>query len=340
MSADVVVVGAGIAGLACAQALSQAGRRPLVLEKARGVGGRCATRRVRGQAVDHGVVFFHGSDPEFHAVVRGAISASSIERWPARVEGRGQPCQPDAFAEGEWRLASADGVSALPKSLAEGLDVRLGARVDRLEPTPGGFEVFVDGVATVRARDAVLALPLEQTCELLGSLAATSREAASARALLAMTGSLPCLTVLAGYPAEAPMPEWDVLYPESSDSIQLVAHDSSKRRQPAFGALVFQARPCWSRQHLDEPVDRWREAMLGEAGRLIGAWAAAPIWSDVQRWRYARADRGNEFSVPLLLRWPAGVRLGLAGEAFAPGGGIQAAWSSARRLARRLLDEE
>jgi phytoene dehydrogenase-like protein len=49
-----VIVGAGIAGLACARELASCGREAVVLERSRGVGGRCATRRVNGQPVDHG----------------------------------------------------------------------------------------------------------------------------------------------------------------------------------------------------------------------------------------------------------------------------------------------
>ncbi|HYD41115.1 MAG TPA: NAD(P)-binding protein, partial [Anaeromyxobacter sp.] len=42
----VLVVGAGVAGLSCARVLATAGRSAPVLDRARGVGGRCATRRV------------------------------------------------------------------------------------------------------------------------------------------------------------------------------------------------------------------------------------------------------------------------------------------------------
>ena len=45
---DIAVIGAGMAGLVCAQQLSQAGYSVVVVEKSRGVGGRVATRRLQG----------------------------------------------------------------------------------------------------------------------------------------------------------------------------------------------------------------------------------------------------------------------------------------------------
>ncbi|MEH2425805.1 MAG: FAD-dependent oxidoreductase [Nostoc sp.] len=45
---DIAVIGAGIAGLVCAQQLSLAGYSVLVVEKSRSLGGRLATRRLHG----------------------------------------------------------------------------------------------------------------------------------------------------------------------------------------------------------------------------------------------------------------------------------------------------
>ena len=55
----VVVVGAGVAGLACARELARRGLPVVVLERARGVGGRCATRHVDGRPVDFGTFYLH-----------------------------------------------------------------------------------------------------------------------------------------------------------------------------------------------------------------------------------------------------------------------------------------
>ena len=51
---DVIVVGAGMAGLACARALTAAGREPLVLERSHTIGGRVRTDAVDGFLLDHG----------------------------------------------------------------------------------------------------------------------------------------------------------------------------------------------------------------------------------------------------------------------------------------------
>ena len=56
--ADVIVVGAGVAGLTCALNLQQRGVKPLVLEASDGVGGRVRTDVVDGFLLDRGFQIF------------------------------------------------------------------------------------------------------------------------------------------------------------------------------------------------------------------------------------------------------------------------------------------
>ncbi|MGZ6139136.1 MAG: FAD-dependent oxidoreductase, partial [Myxococcaceae bacterium] len=51
---NVVVVGAGLAGLACARALARAGVRVQVLEASDRPGGRVRTEQVDGHRIDRG----------------------------------------------------------------------------------------------------------------------------------------------------------------------------------------------------------------------------------------------------------------------------------------------
>ncbi|MEU7394722.1 MULTISPECIES: NAD(P)/FAD-dependent oxidoreductase [Streptomyces] len=61
---DVVVVGAGLSGLACALDLCRAGRRVALLEASDGVGGRMRTDRRDGFLLDRGFQVFNTSYPQ------------------------------------------------------------------------------------------------------------------------------------------------------------------------------------------------------------------------------------------------------------------------------------
>jgi predicted NAD/FAD-dependent oxidoreductase len=338
--ADVVIVGAGVAGLACARDLRVSGRSVIVLEKSRGVGGRCATRRVEGQPVDHGPAFLHGADREFLGTVLELPSGERIDGWPARTRGEGRPCLPRAFSRGERCVALRGGMTVLPKRLARDLDVRPNVEI-RSIGRAGGFVEAVDAEGRAfRAPVAVLTPPAPQTSDLLNSLDPGSRETDAIRSVLGMITSISCLTVLAGYPADVPLPEWQMLYPEDSRLLHVVSLDSDKRAEPAFTVLVLQGLPGWSRVRLDTDPARWAAEALAEAQRLIGPWAGDPLWVQTHRWRYARAGTGSELTRPMIAALEDGARIGLAGEIFSPGGGVQGAWRSGRRLAARLISED
>jgi phytoene dehydrogenase-like protein len=62
--AGCIVVGAGLAGLACARELARAGRRVAVLESADRVGGRVATDTLDGFRIDRGFQVYNDAYPE------------------------------------------------------------------------------------------------------------------------------------------------------------------------------------------------------------------------------------------------------------------------------------
>ncbi len=64
MPDDVIIVGAGLAGLACARELVRAGRRVTVFESADRVGGRVATDTVDGFRIDRGFQVYNDAYPE------------------------------------------------------------------------------------------------------------------------------------------------------------------------------------------------------------------------------------------------------------------------------------
>jgi hypothetical protein len=196
----------------------------------------------------------------------------------------------------------------------------------------------LDGGEVVRARHLVLALAAEQVLRLLDGASDLPRSLAAVRALLLTSGSEPSLSLCAAYPEGIPPPPWDAWYPETSRILQYVGNESSKRERPSFTGLVLQAHAAWSRRHLDDPA--WPELLLAEAARLAGDWAGRPVATNPHRWRFARTDLASELSGPVLVRLEGGGSVGVCGDRFAPGGGVEAAWLSGRELGRRLSAPE
>jgi renalase len=334
-SQHVIIVGAGVSGLACGRVLAAAGLTPVILERARGVGGRCATRRVEGQPVDLGPAFLHGKDPDFLATLE-SVPSSRLANWPSEIHGAGRPCQPEAFDRGERRLAFAEGLTAFPKSLASGLAVRTQVQVLGFETEGPRLKVSIANGAALTADTIVLAVAPEEALGLLDARA--NGEVATLRAVLAMSQSEPALALAALYPLHSPAPGWQVHYPQESRILQVISHDSSKRPAPSFRALVFQTHPHWSAEHLDDAG--WADRVLAEAGGILGGWAATPLHRHRHRWAFARTGRSGELAAPMFFQLPGGARVGVCGDRFAAGGGVEAAWLSGRALAKRILSAE
>jgi renalase len=344
---DVIVVGAGVAGLTLARALRSRGWNVLVLERARGVGGRCATRRVEGQPVDHGLAFLHGRDPRFLDELDDLRDVAPIPDWPRVREGEGVPCQPSAFDGAGRRLALAGGVSGLAKHLARGLDVRLEANVEglRLTADPGRpaaptWELRLASGETLRAKALALAMPAPSADVLLRTMEPLPPAVAALLPVLDLVRMLPCLAVIARYPAGTPVPRWEVSLPGGSAAIQTILHDSSKRPAPARPTLVVQARPAFSRARLDEPRESWSRALLEEAAVLHGDWIARPELAQAHAWSKARVAAGSELAGPLAVRLDGGAMLGVAGDGFHVAGGLEGAYLSGLALAARLSAAE
>lgn len=118
---NIIVVGAGVAGLAAALRLAEAGCQVTVLEAADHVGGRIRTVHVGGAAVELGAEFVHGKPPELLALLdelgleRYAIGGTDISFAPDGTlhphtgdeEDEGDPGDPFALLNRvvEWTAA-------------------------------------------------------------------------------------------------------------------------------------------------------------------------------------------------------------------------------------------
>lgn len=333
MNHELIIIGAGVAGLSFGKQVADL--NPLVLDKGRGVGGRCATRRVEGQIpVDHGVPMIHGRSPELRQLLDQLKEPQPLWDWPMRVRGEGTPCQPQAYDSRTWRAAFAPGVTAFAKHLAAGQKIRLDTEVEQLRLGAGCFELAV-GAEILRATRLAVTCPVPQAAALIAPLAQDAPELSALLKVLERVHLLPCLTVMAGYKRPSDQ-GWHLRVPGPASAVHSLINDSSKRPGAQEQVLVIQANPIFSRENLEEDPARWSSSLLAEAGKILGSWAAAPDWHQEHRWRHARVQRGDELSNPVLLSWPGGQQLGLCGEAFNGAGGLEGALLSGVALAHRM----
>ena len=342
---DVTIIGAGVAGLTLAGALKDLGFAPVVLERARGVGGRCATRRVDDRPVDHGVAFLHGRDVEFVAQLQAVADATPIVGWPRVRRGGGLPCQPEAFEGRDYVVAFREGVSRFPKHLARGLDVRLETDVQslsRVESAAGRgrrvFELLLASGQTLHSRSLVLTMPIPRAKTLLATLDPPSEAVSALGPLLDQVRILPCFTVIAVYPPGTARPSWDAWYPTESAMVQAILNDSSKRSERDPLTLVIQGHPRFSRERREASPDIWSKELLWEAGELLGDWVERPAIAQPHRWESARVEQATELAAPIAIELESGEILGLCGDAFSTQSGLEGAFLSAAALAPRIAD--
>ncbi len=302
----VAIVGAGMAGLACAEALRAAGLDVRLFDKGRAPGGRMSTRRVgtsAGEAgFDHGAQYFTARDPAFRARVQRWQDAGVAAPWPA--------AGPDAWV-------GMPGMNAPVKEMAGPADVNWSVQVEKLGRADGGWQVEGE------AFDAVaVAVPAEQA----GPLLRPWNEAFAARA--ADTVSAPCWTVMAAYAERLPIGP-DVL--REAGIIGWAARNSAKPGRSGPECWVIQAGPEWSRVHLEERPDDIVAPLL--KALALRAEAAMPVCVSAtgHRWRYARSGSAGDGRL-----WNAGLRLGACGD-WLIGPRVEAAWMSGTRLAEAIL---
>ncbi|MFI5891710.1 NAD(P)/FAD-dependent oxidoreductase [Actinoplanes sp. NPDC051513] len=120
----VVVVGAGIAGLACARELVDAGVPARVVERDTRVGGRLASERIGGRWVDTGAAYLTADDPSF---------LGRLQTW--RIDGLARPWTDTLRGQAgppTMRWAAPGGLNSLAADLARSLEVTLGVDVTSL----------------------------------------------------------------------------------------------------------------------------------------------------------------------------------------------------------------
>lgn len=304
----VAIIGAGIAGLACARRLVQGGLQPVLFDKGRGIGGRVATRRVDGLQFDHGAQYVTAKGEAFSAVLRDLAASGTAALWDDGTD--------------RSKIVGTPGMSALAKGLSAGLDIRQNAQVMRLVSSDCGWKLRI-GDKEEHAARVVITVPAPQVATLLGA----DHPLVGALAAVRLA---PCLTLMAAVRGPAPF----VTRNDPDDPLAWIAQDSGKPGRPKGEtvAWVAQAGLTFSEKHLERDAAEIAALLLPLLCDRLGVNTGAVTHAATHRWRYARvtAALGQPF-----LRTPD-ASLYLGGD-WCLGPRVEAAWDSGTALADDLL---
>jgi predicted NAD/FAD-dependent oxidoreductase len=354
---DVIVIGAGIAGLCAAGELVRAGRRVLMLEKSRGIGGRMATRRLGDAVCDHGAQFFTVRGRAFGAIVTAANDDAAVQTWCHGFARDGSLGSDVAVGDGHARWRGTRGMTDLPKWLVNELmssdlagrcDIRTGGQVTAVAVDGSRVRVSLntsDGRAeSLTAAAAVITAPVPQALDLMqaGGMCRGASDVVPAETLrqLEAVAYDPCfaLMLVLDRPSLVPEPGGMHFAVEGGGPIAWLADNQRKGISPV-PALTAHATGTFSREHFDMPPDAVMELLLDAVRPWIdGDPETAVVERSLHRWKFALPTTVLPEPVVAVSQSPP---IACCGDAFA-GPRVEGAASSglaAGRWLNRVLDD-
>ena len=293
------VIGAGIAGIACARTLVQAGHLVTVFEKSHSAGGRMSTRSSDFGNFDHGAQYFTVRDERF---AKALTTAPGLYKpWSAnavRVLDELGRVAAAALPSKESHFVAVPGMNALVQHWAKPIQARLelATKVTKIERDTMDAQLWQlrtsgedDSEHVYSGFDAVLiAIPSEQAHSLLQ----TSKQGAELIKSVRKVSVAPCWTLMIAF-ANAVQPTLAHLGPQwnaarsTHHRISWLARESSKPGRGSVERWTVQASPAWSAEHLEDAAPRIQAKLLKAFSEVTGI-RAEPTHADVHRWRYAQ----------------------------------------------------
>lgn len=277
----ILIVGAGLSGLTAARELASRGHEVVIVDKSRGVGGRMATRRFAGGAFDTGAQFFTVRSQPFASEVAAWQSSEVAERW---FEGSPSPHETKS-SDGHPRFRGVPGMTGVAKFLMQGLDVRTGEEIERLEHENGVWHAFSQSGTTFQANRLLLTAPIPQSLALLATSGLTLPPELAAR--LNELRYEPCFAVLAQFAHASALPAPGLFY-INGDPVWWLADNFQKGVSPRPGSVTIHSSGAFARANYDLDQRQVGETLIAAARQWLGNGEIEAF--DVRRWRYSRPE--------------------------------------------------
>ena len=323
-----LIVGAGLAGLMAARALTDAGQTVQIVDKGRSVGGRLATRRIDGGLADHGAQFFSVRTAAFQAHVDRWLEMNLAYVW-SHGWSDGSLIRSNPNGEGYPRYAIHGGMNALAKQLAQGLDVTTDAKIDALSLTADGWRAQTDDGRIFTADRAILTAPVPQSLALLEKGRTDLHP--EDRAALGRIAYAPCVAGLFHVEGKVNLPVPGALQ-QIGSPIAWVADNQRKGISPDVRLITVHAGPEFSQELWEMDDGTALDELQAQGLQLYLCPGARLLSGQIKRWRYALPTVTHPDTVLVAQDLPS---LLFAGDAF-NGPRVEGAALSGLAAAERL----
>ena len=264
---DLLIVGAGIAGLAAGRMAQKAGLKVMLIDKGRRVGGRVSTRRSNGFVFNHGAQFATSRSSDFGNILRAANTAGMATDWQ--------------ISDKKMVVVGTPIMRALPMFLAKNLPIQQNRRIASIISKTDHIQCVDTDDASLTARKVICTAPAPQTATLVADdfhdLAATASYAAYA----------PCLTVMLGLADDEVLPRTPVKSPQHNIgwAVSETARPAATQHRPA---LTIQADAAWSAAHKDDTNDSIIRRLIEKYQMSTGRQVGEVLHAHVHCWLYAK----------------------------------------------------
>jgi renalase len=323
---EVLIVGAGVAGLVAACTLQSAGHEVIVVDKGRSVGGRLATRRIGGGLADHGAQYFTARSNEFQQQIDRWIEEGLAYLWAMGFStGSLTPNE----ATGHPRYAIHGGMNKLAKHLATGLTVDVDVKVERIEREGEGWRVSAENGESYLAAALILTAPVPQSLALLA--AGQIQLGGEDHQALEKISYSPCIAAMFRFSGGVKIPHPGAIQ-RPAHTIPWIA-DNQQKGISNECVLTLHADPDYSRRYWDAPEVEIVETMQAYIQPYLIA-ESRMVEAQIKRWRYSFPE--TLYEQPVLVA--GGVPpLAFAGDAFG-GPRVEGAYLSGLAAGRAMLD--
>lgn len=335
------IIGAGSSGLAAAHILGDAGYIVTLFERSRDVGGRATTRKRDGFIYDSGAQYIKpGSAVSISLITARFRTPDLIDidkpLWVFDGMGHIQEGDPVQNAEPKWSYRH--GLITLAQRMAEGLDIQFETTIHHVEQTPTGWSLFDEaGQQRGHFKRLLITLPAPQARELIEASQCADNLRDAICFQLGKARYNPLLSVMLGYkPKPQSRPYYALVNADKAHAVSWLAweHEKAPERTPeGTGLLIAQMAPQYSTEHWDTPNEALVQDVAQRVSILIDEHLPAPIFTDVQRWRYALPFEKADAGVLNTLTLPHG--LAFCGDTFV-GGRVHLALEHGVSVAQQL----